>query len=645
MRVSDCVKSPVPPSTPFRARAIVLGLVLTVVNAYWVGIASEAWYAVYTLVSPFSNAIFTLAVLLSANALLKRWAAGAAFTARELLLSYVMVTMVSTISGHAMMAIFMGTLAHPFWFATAENQYVDLFARLIPPWTTVTDPLLLAAYFDGESSLYANGHFRAWLVPVAFWSLFITALYGSLLCVGLVLRRQWMEREKLSFPLTQLPLHMTTNPTFWRSRALWIGFGVAGSVRCLAGVHDLFPFVPAFPPNFRLDPFLRERPWNAIGHVSMSYNMAIVGLAYFMPLDLAFSCWFFFWLTRAERVVGAMAGWEDLHLNDRATGGWMGVAVIALWTGRRHISSFVSHAIRPHDGIDDGEPVRYRTLAALTVLSGSAVVAMCLIVGMSLWVVVCWYVLFMAFALALGHVRAALGPPYHEVIGINPRQMMVDIFGTRRLGPRNMTALTFMYAFNRCNRSHPMPSQVESLRIADRSGMLGSRFVWALALAIAVGCVATFWSYLHFSYVGGVTAQFRGHVGHFGWESWNAVQRWVLTPVAPDARGIGFMAGGFVFVTFLQFMRSRLLWWPLHASGYVLSGASWGGMIYFWFPVMVSWLLKYLILKFAGLPTYRRMMPFFLGLVLGDFIPRSVLSIVSLLLNVYMPSSGAGHTL
>ena len=153
MRVSDCVKSPVPPSTPFRARAIVLGLVLTVVNAYWVGIASEAWYAVYTLVSPFSNAIFTLAVLLSANALLKRWAAGAAFTARELLLSYVMVTMVSTISGHAMMAIFMGTLAHPFWFATAENQYVDLFARLIPPWTTVTDPLLLAAYFDGESSL------------------------------------------------------------------------------------------------------------------------------------------------------------------------------------------------------------------------------------------------------------------------------------------------------------------------------------------------------------------------------------------------------------------------------------------------------------------------------------------------------------
>jgi hypothetical protein len=633
------------PVTPFRARALALGLLLTVINAYWVGIASELWYAVYTLVSPFSNAIFTLAVLLGLNGLLKRWAPVAAFTPREMLLSYIMVTMVSTISGHAMMAIFMGTLAHPFWFASPENQYVELFARLIPQWLTVTDPLLLTGYFDGESSLYAGRHMRAWLVPVAFWSLFITAVYGSLLCVGLILRRQWAEREKLSFPLTHLPLQMTTNGTFWRSRALWIGIGIAGSVRLLAGVHDLFPFVPGFPANFRLDPFLRDRPWNAIGYVSMSYNFAIVGLAYFMPLDLAFSCWFFFWLTRAERVFAAVAGWEDLHLNDRATGGWIGVAVIALWTGRRHIAAVARSACGRGERIDAGEPVGYRTLTILTVVSSAAVVAMCVMVGMSLWVVVCWYALFLAFALALGHVRAALGPPYHEVIGINPRQMMVDIFGTRRIGAQNLTSLTFVYAFNRCNRSHPMPNQVEALRIGERSGIPGSRLVWAMALAIGLGCVATFWSYLHFSYEGGVAAKFRGHVGNFGWESWDPVARWVLSPVAPDAQGMGFMVGGFAFVTFLQFMRARLLWWPLHASGYVLSGASWGGMIYFWFPVMVSWLLKFVILKFAGLPAYRRAMPFFLGLVLGDFIPRSILSVVSLALNVYMPSSGSGHTL
>jgi hypothetical protein len=43
-------------------KAILIGLVLVIVNAYWVGISSELWYCMFTLVNPFSNAIFTLVV-------------------------------------------------------------------------------------------------------------------------------------------------------------------------------------------------------------------------------------------------------------------------------------------------------------------------------------------------------------------------------------------------------------------------------------------------------------------------------------------------------------------------------------------------------------------------------------------------------
>ena len=34
-------------------RAILIGLILVIVNAYWVGIASELWYSMFTLVNPF----------------------------------------------------------------------------------------------------------------------------------------------------------------------------------------------------------------------------------------------------------------------------------------------------------------------------------------------------------------------------------------------------------------------------------------------------------------------------------------------------------------------------------------------------------------------------------------------------------------
>ena len=222
--------------------------------------------------------------------------------------------------------------------------------------------------------------------------------------------------------------------------------------------------------------------------------------------------------------------------------------------------------------------------------------------------------------------------------------MMVDIFGTRKLGGANLTILSFLYAFNRCNRSHPMPNQVESLRIGNRVQIPGRTLIISMGLAIAVGAFATLWSYLEIVYRYGLD-RCHGTIGGFGWETLNPLQSWLQHPKSTEGLGVFFMLVGMGFVFFLQLMRTYFLWWPLHASGYVLSGAAWGGLIYFWFPVMLSWLIKYLILKFAGWNTHRKMIPFFLGLVLGDYIPRSILSIVSFILDLYMPSSGAGHTL
>ena len=629
-------------------KAIIVGLILVVVNAYWVGIASELWYAVYTLVSPFSNAVFTLVVLIALNVFLRKFSPRIAFNPAELLLIYIMVTMVSTISGHAMMAILMGTLAHPFWFATPENEWAQLFLHHIPEWLTVHDSEWLAGYYEGESSIYFQEHLRIWVKPILIWSSFIFLLYGSLLCLGLLLRKQWMEREKLSFPLTQLPLQMVTNRKFFLSRALWIGFGIAAILRVLGGLHDLFPVIPTFPTSFRLDRYITERPWNAVGYVSMSFNLAIVGLTYFMPLDLAFSTWFFFWLTRAERVIASALGLTNigkLYLNERASGAWVGIAVLTIWMGRRHFIRFFKHLLGVEQGDDINEPFSYRTTAILTVLSIVGVFGFCYLAGMSLWVIAVFYLLFVAFAIAIGRVRAELGPPYHEVIGINPRGMMVNMFGTRNLGASNLTIMTFLYAFNRCNRSHPMPNQVESLRIGDRGGIPGKTLLLCMALAIGIGAVATFWTYLQVGYQYGVLARCEGHVGHFGWESFNPLQSWLQYPKEVNYPAITFMSGGFLFVFLLHFLRTHLMWWTLHPSGYVLSGASWGGLIYFWFPVMVSWLIKFMILKFSGWQTYRRAIPFFLGLVLGDFVPRSVLSLISFVMNLYMPSSGAGHSL
>jgi len=252
-------------------RAILIGLVLVVANVYWVAIASELWYCMFTLVNPFSNAIFTLTFLILLGFALGRISKRLSLSSAELLVIYVMVTMGSTVSGATTMTPLLGTLTQPFWFASPENEWQRLFWRYIPSWFTTSDTKILEGYFHGESTFHTATHIKSWLIPVLTWSFFIFSLYFSLLCINSILRKQWVENEKLSYPIVQLPLAMTTNQKFFSSRLMWIGFSVAASIRIINGLHDLFPVMPQIPYTYRLDQFFTDKPWNAIGYTTMFF--------------------------------------------------------------------------------------------------------------------------------------------------------------------------------------------------------------------------------------------------------------------------------------------------------------------------------------------------------------------------------------
>lgn len=631
-----------------RPIAPLLGCLLIVGNTYWIGMESELAYSLFTLVNPFLNAIFTLLLVMGANALLGRHRPGWALNAGELLVIYVMVTAVSTISGATMMTSLLGTLAHPYWFADAENEWRSLFWPHIPDWFTVSDRSALRGYFEGESTLYTATHLRAWAVPVLVWSSVTVCLYVSLLCISALVRRQWIEHEKLTYPITALPLAMTTGRDFFRARSMWLGFGISAGIRLLATAHDFIPALPSVPYGMNLGAYFTEKPWSAMGFLWMSYNPAIVGLTYFMPLGLSFSCWFFFWLTRWERVLGSTLGWKELYLDERATGAWLAIGLLAVWTSRRHLGAVARHVVQgPRLGApldETNEPLPFRATVGILVASILGVIVFCSLAGMALWVVVGFFGVFYALAIALARVRAELGPPYHELIRINPREFMVDTFGSRMLRAPNLMGMTFLYGYNRCNRAHPMPTQIEAFKMAERSGTSPKRVFQAIVLATVVGAVATFWAYLDITYRYGVAGVLNGWIRHSGWESFRPLQGWIQNPQNPGGEGTAFTVLGFVFVSALYALRARFVWWPLHPSGYVLSGASWGGMIYFWFPVMVSWLIKWLLVKQRGLGAYRKGVPFFLGLILGEYVLRASISLVSLVFHIDLPSKVGGIT-
>ena len=67
----------------------------------------------------------------------------------------------------------------------------------------------------------------------------------------------------------------------------------------------------------------------------------------------------------------------------------------------------------------------------------------------------------------------------------------------------------------------------------------------------------------------------------------------------------------------LSVLRTRFVWWPLHPIGYAVGNTD--TMTWIWFPTLLGWLFKTLILRYGGINLYRSALPFFLGLVLGDY--------------------------
>jgi len=66
-------------------------------------------------------------------------------------------------------------------------------------------------------------------------------------------------------------------------------------------------------------------------------------------------------------------------------------------------------------------------------------------------------------------------------------------------------------------------------------------------------------------------------------------------------------------------MRFRFLWWPFHPIGYVMTNLRWI-LYWIWFSFFIGWLFKAVVMRYGGVSGYRRFMPFFVGLIIGEMV-------------------------
>ena len=194
--------------TPWRTIAV--GLVLIPLNCYWVIMSEDIWNAGHpTLTTLFFNTVFSLFVLLLINRLLQEIVPLRAMKRDELLTVYAMLCVATSIAGHHFLPLLVPIIPYAFWFATPENEWAQLIHPYVPSWLSISDKRVMQGYFEGQSTLYTHAHLFTWMLPVLWWSLFILALLTGMLCLCVIVRKQWVESEKLAYPVIQVPLVMT----------------------------------------------------------------------------------------------------------------------------------------------------------------------------------------------------------------------------------------------------------------------------------------------------------------------------------------------------------------------------------------------------------------------------------------------------
>jgi hypothetical protein len=637
-------------------KSVLIGLLLIPVNCYWVTVVEVRWYTLDGSCLPlFVTPLFILFIVTLLNVAFQRLSPiengesvpynrrvgnglrAVPLTQGELRVVYIMLVMSSTLNGHDMIQNLFGSIAHAYQFATPANQWRSLFFDYLPPWLLQKDAATLKAFYDGGSSIYSWSALRPWLVPLGNWAVIVLAMILVMLCLNLLLRKQWTEKEKLGFPLIQLPLNMTMDGgagTFFKDKMMWAGFAVAGCIVLMNGLHVLFPQVPylSIIKQYDLRQHITERPWTAIRRMTISMYPFAIGLAFFLPTDLSFSCWFFYVLRMAEEVLGATFGWEQAkgfpYFNQQATGAWLALALIALYGCRFAFGEAWKTAwgrLHPPPSTLNPETGLLRWAFVGLAFGTALLIGITMLAGMSLWAAAVFFAVYFLLALAMTRVRAELGTP-HEIYFVNPQRFMVETLGTSLLGAQNLTVLSVFYWFNRCYRCHPMPNQMEAFKIGEQSRMATCKLVAAIVLATVAGLLFSYWANLQVCYAEGALAKCVGFKRWVGNESFGTLQTWLNAPVKPESTNIGFIIVGFLITIGLKALRTQFTALPFHPAGYGLAISY--AMDYFWFAFFISWLIKIAVIRYGGLKTHKKAISFMLGMIMGDYVCGSIWAII-----------------
>ncbi len=625
-------------------RSLLIGVLLTAFISHWSQYAELVIHGTQISLTypPIGAFIIFVCMYLITNIFLKAIYRPAALTREELVIIFSMLVVAASIASIDLAQKLIPMISGPFYYATEANRYEELFLAHIPSWMAPRDPGVLKGLYEG----WAYGiPWSAWAVPLVMWTGFTILTYIVMLCLLTLVRQQWIEDERLLFPLVAVPLEVIQESergrflnAFFRNPVMWIGFAAGFLVHFYNGLPGYFPGLPILEVaqigGKRIYTSLWGYPWSEWGSLRFSILPLIIGLSFLLTREVSFSLWAFYWLNLFEEAAGTTMGLSGVSLptagegfpfaGHQTAGAYLALAVGSLWIARRPLMAIIRTGLGlSRETQERNEPLSYRFTVYGLIVAFLLLCLWCVYGGIPLLAGGTILLICFGYLLAMTRLVSEAGMPWMSEPTWRAHDILRTIVPTSAMSTKSWTGVGMLLAFSHDMRVCPMPRVMQTFKITDVCNMSNRHMTVALAIAVLVAIPVSYWAFLDAGYTHGGVFINRYRFVSLATQTGTYMERVLGHGIqSTDWATLGIIAYGAAKLSILTVLRIRYVWWPLHPVGYAMSFITY--LQREWLSVLIGWASQTTLLRYGGHTAFRRARPLFLGLILGAMLAAGV---------------------
>lgn len=642
----------VPSVAGVTVRAIAIGAAISVLTNL---LPTYSAYIVHSSRMVFAHlpmatmVVFTL-VAWPLNMALRALHPGWALHRGEMVVVFCMGWISAAIPAANFMGLLIGGIAAPYYYATTENRWSEYILDHLPQWAVPSNAAGEMTWFFEGKPADAAIPWSAWVGPLAWWGTFLIALALVSVAIVAVLRRQWVERERLPFPLAEAPLMMTEEVDasghygLLKSRLFWVGVAIPMAIIFwnMAGYFwHLLPEIGLMGNATRI-PLGRGFP-----AIAVKVNFFVIGFAFFTNLDILFSLWFFYLLgvlqtgifERIGYSIGASDIWGSLGgdaLGWQAVGAFFAFTFVGLWMGREQLKQVWRKAVYGDPSVDDrNELMTYRAALVSGVVGAAYLFFWLWQSGMSPVVALVFLFALLMMTVGVSRIVSESGLVYARM-PITPQSFTFYTLGVQNMDFSSATALGLSYSTFGLGNTFGASTLAHIARLGAEMRLHTRALLGATAFALVLSLVVSAYFTLYLGYAHGAY-NFNVYTFNSGNQViYSTVVQKLQAPFGPSWDRFMFFGIGAALAALCSFLRYRFLWWPLSPIGLTVFPT--GVISWQAFSIFLTWAVKFGLLKIGGIQLYRRTRPLFLGLLLGYVTGIGLVFVVDVLFFM-----GQGH--